>query len=430
MSFLVRSYLSKGDLSLYLSNENGYAQDAAQVLWTVIDKNGTRVSGEKLLATKSSVGSYYAPFFSDVQNGNYKIVWQIKETWASNPKIIEEPFFIIDPSRYKPCSGHIKLEDVPIPGGRCYLSGTQLGPLDLPLYLKDSDGFLSNALAVFWTIVDACGRCVARRSYAERHGVGSYFAPWIVDISAGDYFVIWEFQKDSSSPMQSKKMGFSVINSSENVNRCKCHEPCVVNDVDPIVPGLFTRCGPIRSPVSTTHYERRECVTPEFNSFQINCVPVIIPKISNLARRCDNDSSEVPRTIHLPFGRLPVGSVFTDQPQYHIPSGIHHITFSTTYQRGAPGGYAVLNVLWGDGVDEVQETIFDTDIAPDDNPLDGTQSLFLQNLKSPTPITDDPIHFILYVRVPGGSKTVRLVASEVGFPPSPGYAGITLTASG
>jgi hypothetical protein len=83
--------------------------------------------------------------------------------------------------------------------------------------------------------------------------------------------------------------------------------------------------------------------------------------------------------------------------------------------------------MWGDGVTEVQETLLDA-VAPGVEPVTA-QNMYLQEMNGPVPSDGRPISFIVETRVPGGAKTVRLIAAEKGVPGSPGYINITLTAA-
>jgi hypothetical protein len=127
---------------------------------------------------------------------------------------------------------------------------------------------------------------------------------------------------------------------------------------------------------------------------------------------------------------LPAGGNYTNQNKFPIPTCIKKITFYITYTRGGVDGYAVFRLLWGNGTEEIQETILDCDIKqePGDTVHVG-QDLFSQDLFGPAPMDDNPISFVLYACVPGGATTVRLLAAEKGAKLTPGTIGITLTAS-
>ena len=137
---------------------------------------------------------------------------------------------------------------------------------------------------------------------------------------------------------------------------------------------------------------------------------------------------EISRKIHLVTQILPGFPIFTNQSKFLIPTRVKEITFYITYTRGAPNGYAVFHLLWGNGTEETQETVRDLDIIPEDT-SHVAQSLFLQDLLGPTPVDDNPISYVLSVTIPGGVTTVRLIAAEGGVPDSPGTIGIALTAS-
>src|SRR5271157_2385569 len=101
-AFLVRSNLSRGDLRLFLSNSNGYAQDASSVKWTVYARDGRQVSGRNLPAIRKEVGQYYAPWFTDVPNGNYKVIWEITQEFGGPTLKLVDFIFVVDPADY-PC---------------------------------------------------------------------------------------------------------------------------------------------------------------------------------------------------------------------------------------------------------------------------------------------------------------------------------------
>lgn len=395
-SFLVRSNLSVGDLRLFLSNEDGYPQDAVSVKWSIYDPTGVRVSGENVPAIRKNVGEYYAPWYSDVRNGNYSIRWSIQETWASELRTIENKFFVIDPSTYQ-VPGCLPQQGIPLHGGFTYLTGSNLGPDDLPLYLRDENGFLFDAYSVFWSIRNSSGDSVLSRSEATHSATGSYFAPLQLNFQSGEYSILWEYQKDPSSPMQSIGMGFTVINPTDlsafglipfsGYSHCSCPSSCQFPSWDSSC-GIDSSCS---GGVPNPHFDL-----------------------------CSNDSVEIPATMHLPIGPLPAAGAYTDQFPYQVPHCVRRLSFYITYQRGAPGGYATFKIMWGNGVDEYSETIVDYG-----NP----SPLSLQTLIGPAPIDDDEVKFVVYMTIPGGCVSARLLAAETGMPGTPGICSITLTAS-
>ncbi len=421
--FLTRSNLTRGDLKLFLSNNNGYAQDASSVKWTVYANDGRQVSGSKLDAIRRTTGQYYAPFFTDVPNGNYKIVWDVMQEWGGSVTHLTEFFFIVDPSSYSQC-GPLSREAVPVHGEFTFLTGQALSVGDLPLYLKNSSGFLQNAYAVFFTILDVAGNIISCKAPAVQISLGTYFAPWFVNVCSGNYTILWEYMEYQHSPMQAKRMGFSVIDP-----------PAPYAIVVPILCGsaymehcAFTaQSRPLLARILVAACDTY-CPCEARPIYSEPC-PSFVPQPSVPTGPCVPSSCclEIPRTIHLVTGYLPVSGSFTNQANYNIPDCINQITFYIAYTRGAPGGYALLRLIWGNGTEETQQTLIDNCITV--NNANSLQNLFLQDLESPIPPDGNQVNFMIEVRVPGGATTVRLIAAEGGVPGAPGTIGITLTAS-
>lgn len=424
-AFLARSYLSRGDLRLFLSNLEGYAQDAVSVRYSVFSADGTPVTGSKLPAIKRRTGEYYVPWIADAKNGSYRIVWEIREDWSSVPIEKTGFFFVVDPSSY-PC-GSVPAASVPTPGYFTFLTGQTLGPGDLPLFLRGPSGLLQDAYSVFFTILDVGGSCIHPRSPAIRSAVGTYYAPWRADVGSGDYSVRWEYQESQDSPLESARAPFAVVCPSVPFvlvqpvlwTRPACHESSASCYASPVIYARASvPCGGSSTPCAFVPYCPPASFCPP--SGPVPCPP------APSGPCCDY---EIPRTVHLSTGYLPPSGAFTDQPYYVIPRGIRKIAFYVTYTRGAVGGYATLRLMWGDGTSEAQETLVDlslTDTSPDPY---APQNLFLQEMNGPVPPSTAPVTFIIEAGVPGGAKTARLVASEKGVIGSPGMIGITLTAS-
>lgn len=426
-AFLSQTELSRGGLRLFLSNDLGQPQDAASVRWTVFSASGDQVSGKGLPATKTTVGEYYAPWITDVVGGSYRIDWDIQEQHCFPARTISEYFFVVNPEMYTACG----ISSSVIVGHGTYRVGSQLGQGDLTLFLCNADGFPQDAYAVFWTIFNSSGCAVSPRSYAAQSGVGSYFAPWLVSVwESGDYRIVWEFQQDAESPLQSATQGFYVLSTVPSfsiVLSSSCCEPNPQSCTEVVQkrastmyiipcgsgfaeadPGFFA-CGSSRACAP--------CLPPA-------PPPPAMPNLPSSAC-CP---FEIPRIVHLPLGQLPAGGAYTTQGQFPIPTGIRHITFYITYTRGAPGGQPVFKLLWGNGTEEIQETTLE---HCDSNATTNStlQALLLQSLEGPVPTDGMPMNFVLYVTVPGGSNRVRLVAAEKGMPGIPGTLGITLTAA-
>jgi len=424
-AFLVRQNLSRGELRLYLSNRNGYAQDAFSVKWTVRSADGTQASGESLTAIRARCGEYYAPWHTDVRNGSYRITWEIQEVSGGSTEIVSEGFFVVDPSSYVKCSPPSG-DAIPVEGFATFLTGTMLGRGDLPLFLKDDSGYPQNAYAVFWTILDPIGRPTGSRTSATSAAPGEYYAQWPVMVGSGDYTILWEYQQDQNSPMQSAKMRFSVIYPAA---------PFIIVVIDQC-PGKPTICVPATSSSSFVVIPQMLSLTCEepigrcggvivINNYPSPFPPSFPPVPSPPSGDCCG--FEIARSIHLPTTPLPPAGNFTNQQYYQIPQRVRHVTFYVTYSRGAVGGYASLRLMWGNGTEEIQETLLDLDYATFNQY--SIQNLSLQEFEGPIPPDNSPVNFMIEAGVPGGSTTVRLIATEGGVPGSPGTIGITLTAS-
>ena len=208
---LARSDLSRGDLKLFLTNENGYSQDGFNVRWTLFRSDGTRASGKSLPAMKACTGEYYAPWCVSDRNGCYEIVWEYQEGPGLPVIRVSQPVFVVAVSSYGPC-GPVSPDAIPGPGCLTFLSGQSLTRGDLSLFLSGPDGFPSDAFAVFWTVHNAVGVPVSQKTVATRAATGEYFASWTVGVNSGDYTIRWEWMESFDGPLESKSQPFSVIN--------------------------------------------------------------------------------------------------------------------------------------------------------------------------------------------------------------------------
>ena len=418
-AFLARSDLSRGDLRLFLRNGNGYPQDAFDVRWTVFHSDGRQASGKSLPAIKADAGEYYAPWNVCGRNGCYHVTWEYQEAPGCPVQTTSECLFIIEVSSYG-CGIPLTQDSIPEPGCSTFLTGSLLGRGDLPLYLKDPDGFPSDAFGVFWTIYNAVGAPVTQKTVATRAATGEYYASWLVEANSGDYTIKWEWLEAVDGPFEAKSHPFSVINPPTPFAPLAPFR-CLSAGYNPVCDGVILAP---RSLTSTcVPCDPQPCAPPVA---PCTVVSPVIPAISVTDRCCP---FEIPRTVHLPIGPLPINGGYTDQPCYPIPEGIRNVTFYMTYTRGAAGGYPEYQLLWSNGVEETQETMIDMDFQVL-SPSTVSQDMFLQNLSGPVPDTDDPMNSIFHVCVPGGATCVRLVAAEKGVTGAPGTLGITLTAAG
>lgn len=223
MLFQANTELTRDDLKLNLVNQEGYAQNAYSVRYTVINNIGKAVSGQSLIATNRFVGEYYAPWITNVPNGSYQVRWEVQLEECGSTEFLYQHIFVVDSSSYF-CNKKASLQ-VPEPskGSRTFLPNTQLGIGDLDLFLRTESGYLSDAYSVFWTIYDSTGKQWTPKTQAIQFGVGSYYADWYVLGKSGDYYISWEYMKDSDSPLQAAKMDFSIICPSVPVTSgCSC----------------------------------------------------------------------------------------------------------------------------------------------------------------------------------------------------------------
>jgi hypothetical protein len=282
------------------------------------------------------------------------------------------------------------------------------------LVLTNSDGVKTSAYSVFWTIKDSHGRIVSQRQQASYGDLsGEYFAAWTVNVITGNYIIYWEWMDEIDSPLSMKSMDFNVYCAPailyEN-NDC-----CLISEVASCDAEITSFSGSL---MATYRYN---CST-----VSASCgggVGMSHPFI--YTGGCD--SVEVSQVIHLSEQVLPFGGSYTNQLAYHIPSGIREMVFYVTYRRGAPGGFPLLRLMLGNGVDEVRSTMIDVNF----NPLGPVsyQNLYQNDLIGPVPDSDDPITFNVQISVAGGIKTARLLVSESGMVGSPGTIYVTLTAS-
>jgi hypothetical protein len=440
-TFLSQSDLAENGLKLFLSNNSGQLQDAISVRWTVFSMyTGQRVSGQSINAIKVDTGQYSAPWFSDVKTGSYKVVWEIQEDWLAPARQVSQPFFVLDPSDYRHCGPHLNQSTAPVPGSLTFLIGAYLGSNDLFVVLRDQNGFPQDAYSVMWYIQNSHGCAVTQKTFGVHTSTGVYYAPWSVAVRTGDYKIVWEFQETSTSPLQSTSQPFTVLGSAAPfmlVTDPSCSNPTIIVgyskyckvDARQLSGGRVYGNNPIYC--TEIPLPNQPLCRPCGSRFYIQpaCPPPSVPSNPSGGKCCPG-GYEVSRQIHLPTGVLPAGGHYTNQNKFPVPTGIRRITFYITYTRGAVDGYAVFRLLWGNGTEEIQETLLDTDIIeePGDNVHVG-QDLFAQDLFGPAPNDNNPVSFVLYARVPGGATTVRLVAAEKGVPSTPGTVGITLTAS-
>lgn len=410
-SFFVNTSLGRGDLSLFLRNDSGLLQDGYDVRWSVYKKDGRPSSGLLIPAARAGAGEYYAPWGCSHSGGCYAISWQYRSSPDGPVHVVTQDFFVLDVSDFCPC---------PVPGSGApvdcgaFFAGQVLGPGDLRIRIVDDDGLPASPYAVWWTVVDACGRPATPRSPGSPgQSLGEFYASWTV-CGSGEYSIRWEWMLDQDSPLEAACFPFSVLNPPALffsggtccVVRGKgcCESACGASSCAP--PSPVPACSPNFCP----------CPVP-------SCSP--IPPPVPVTQCCD---VEVPRVVHLPTQVLPLAGAFTAQAPYSIPARVRKVAFYITYSRGVAGGFPIVRLMWGNGSEETQATVISASAAAVSSVLTA-QPMRLSDLMGPVPPDDSPVSFLLETTAPGGSTTVRLLASEGGVPGLPGTIGITLTAS-
>jgi hypothetical protein len=385
-SFFVNRSLSRGDLTLFLSNGEGLPQDGYDVRWTVYRQDGQPASGLSLPATKASTGEYYAPWGCAKSGGCYSIKWdysagpgQVRQSWSQG-------FFVLEGSGG--CCSRSNAPAGTVPSVDCgtFFRGQVIGSGDLCIQIVDDDGLPASAFLVFWTIVDSRGCPVSPRTQATAGaGLGTYCVCWVPGCT-GTFKVRWEWMVDEASPMESKCDSFSIVNP----------------------PALFSRC---EVPVSP-----------------FKCCPPSPPPSIIVVKECPGGPASIPRTVVLGSQVLPMSGAFTNQPAYAFASAIRHMTFYIKYTHGVSGGFPVLRLMWGNGFEEIASTSINASFSSFDGRI-AAQEMRISDLLGPIPNSDDPEYFMLETSVPGGSTTVRLLMAEGGQIGVPGTAEITLTGS-
>lgn len=211
-SFFANRSLSRGDLTLFLTNVDGLSQDGYDVRWTVYRQDGRLASGSSLPATKASTGEYFAPWGCAKSGGCYYVLWDYSVAPGAPRQCWRQDFFVLEGS-----GGCCSRSVAPAGSGSsincgAFFRGQSLGPGDLCIQITDDDGLPTTAFLVFWAILDRCGCSITSRRVAISDSVlGQYCVNWTPGCT-GTFSVRWEWMVDESSPMESKRYSFSVVN--------------------------------------------------------------------------------------------------------------------------------------------------------------------------------------------------------------------------
>lgn len=415
-SFFVNRNLSRGDLTLYLRNGMDLPQDGYDVRWTVYKSDGQAASGYSVPAMRATTGEYYAPWGCARVGGCYYVDWQYSEAPGAPRQSWRQDFFVLgtDGCASSCCSTAPAGSPSTLDCGAFY-SGQALGPGDLCLQVLDDDGLPTTAFIVFWTILDCRGCPISPRTQASPGTtVGDYCVDWTV-CGLGSLKVKWEWMVDEDSPMESACSSFSVVNPPALFSMGW------VSSSDPCHP-----CPPATSyswPAAVMASPQR-CDVPRSNY----CPPSPPPSVIVVRECCSPGGERIPRTVVLGSQVLPLGGLFTDQAPFVFSTAIRHLTFYIKYTHGVTGGFPVLRLMWGNGVEEIASTIINQSFIQFDGFL-ATNQMRVSDLLGPIPEGDAPISFMLESSVPGGSTMVRLLVAEGGQIGVPGTVEITLTGS-
>jgi hypothetical protein len=215
-AFPIRSNLSRGNLDLFLRNDEGHLQDGYNVKWTIYHDDGRLVSGLNVPANKADVGEYYAQWGCANSNGCYKIIWQYQTSLDASVQTITESFFIVDPASYGCCAIDVAcLKSVPDSGCGVFPLGQTLGIGNLSLFIKDDNGIPQNAFAIYWTIFNILNNPITLRLPATFSGnIGEYFASWNINTIGGNYYIKWEFMLNPDSMLESICMSFFILSGN------------------------------------------------------------------------------------------------------------------------------------------------------------------------------------------------------------------------
>ena len=208
-------------LGILISSDAGLPINGVTVTYSIYDQVGKLISGRNLPALPSGPGKYRGTWIANVPNGAYVVEWSIN-SGSGGAFTRKENIFVVDKYSYV-CSTlnapYVKSSLVPPSGSRAYLSGTQLKPEDLYIIFKDYMGNLIDPYSVEWTIYNSKGCIVAGKKSASRKTLGYYWADCFISGASGDYFIEWQFQETSTTPLVAPRYGFSLI--------CPCNPlPC------------------------------------------------------------------------------------------------------------------------------------------------------------------------------------------------------------
>lgn len=135
----------------------------------------------------------------------------------------------------------------------------------------------------------------------------------------------------------------------------------------------------------------------------------------------------IARSVELASAALPAAGAFTTQTATVLAAGIRRVTYWFKYTRGAAGGFPVVQVTFGNGIDNAVLGVGDA------NTLVVTQPTALFNVyqmqqAGPQPSGAAAIEWCWTYPVPANATSVRAQAAELGVVGTPGTMQIAITA--
>ncbi len=284
-----------------------------------------------------------------------------------------------------------------------------LSVCDLEIMFDDECNDSFDVERISYEIHNSNNKLVSGRSIKPiRYKVGHYYSQWYTGNRPGLYSIVWNYSINGKS--YTKNQPFLV-------HKFEGNEKVIYIDAETAMKLCNNQCNQVFADTGCNHWQH-ECVSNAY------CQPVNTQQCTNKQKHID-----ISRTAHIQTSVLPLNGSWTSQQQYYIPTGVEYITFYIGYKRNAINGYPSTRIMWGDGVNEFQETVVDSNMHVD-NSSSHHQVLSLQELDGPVPVDDSTVNSIIYTKIPGGVKSVRLLAREKGSVSNPGIITVTLTGSG
>jgi hypothetical protein len=205
--------LTKNDLNIFIKDTNNQMFDPTEIYVALEDMDGNLVyaSTPVIAPEKASIGWFWAnvKIPQELTVGTYLAKWYVKDLPGSNLQMIEQKF------------GVVKLESTqsftPTIGGVVYYPGQTLTEKDLYIIVRNHLGNQSDPYSVSYEIyqrIQGMNILISPQNQQPlRLGVGHYFANYLIpsDSLAGDYYIRWTFEENSSSGENYATQEFAVV---------------------------------------------------------------------------------------------------------------------------------------------------------------------------------------------------------------------------